>query len=218
MKQILLYGATGKTGEWVLQYALEKGIEVNALVRNPSKLHNDSELLHIFEGTPYNIENVRTAIEGCDAVISTLGNSRTSAKPFQDSRGPVDLMSKSIQNTIKVMDEIGLKRIAIVSFVGAGDSLKFTPTLMKWIFTRSFFKIIREDHTNQEKSLEQSDLDWTIVRPVALSNSDQLADLHIQDNENLLSFRVSRKAVGKFLVDCLDNEEFYHKHLMLCEK
>ncbi len=50
MKHILLYGATGKTGGWVLQYALEKGIEVNALVRNPAKLHNDSELVHVFEG------------------------------------------------------------------------------------------------------------------------------------------------------------------------
>ncbi len=125
--------------------------------------------------TPYNIENVRTAIDGCDAVISTLGNSRTSPKQSQDSRGPVDLMTKSIQNTAQVMDEIGLKRIVIISFVGAGDSLKFTPPLMKWIFTRSFFKIIREDHTNQEKALEQSDLAWTIVRPVALSNSDQFS-------------------------------------------
>ena len=38
MKHILLYGATGKTGGWVLQYALEKGIEVNALVRKPREV------------------------------------------------------------------------------------------------------------------------------------------------------------------------------------
>ena len=38
MKRILLYGATGRTGSLVLNYALGWGYAVTTLVRNPDKL------------------------------------------------------------------------------------------------------------------------------------------------------------------------------------
>jgi putative NADH-flavin reductase len=218
MKKILLYGATGRTGSKVLQYAIQKGYQITALVRNPEKVHFSSEMLKLIQGNPYNIEDVRSAIVDCEAVISTLGNNRTSTKPSQDSKGPVDLMAKSIQNTVQIMNEIGIKRIVIQTSAGTGESIKYVPGIMRWIFNRSFFKIIQSDQFNQEQALRQSDLDWTIVRPFRLTNSEQLKELHIHYEAPVASNQISRLQVAKFLVDCLENEEFYHKSPMLCEK
>ena len=72
MKRILLYGATGRTGGLVLTYALQQGYAVTALVRNPAKLTARSDHLTVIEGLPTSIEDVRNAMRGCDAVISTL--------------------------------------------------------------------------------------------------------------------------------------------------
>ena len=61
------------------------------------------------------------------------------------------------------------------------------------------------DHQRQEELLTASDLNYTIVRPVGLSNQKSLQlvrqSLNGIPKPNLL---ISRMAVGKFLVDALE--------------
>ena len=74
-KHILLLGATGHTGRWVLHHALEQGKEVVAIVRNPSKL--DQNLIshprfHLVKGSftdPSTIEHVFTEFRRIQIVI-----------------------------------------------------------------------------------------------------------------------------------------------------
>lgn len=77
---ILLLGATGRTGKHALAYALEKGHQVSILVRNPERIAPQPNLL-IFEGDPANRIDLQRAMEGCRAVISVLNISRTSDFP-----------------------------------------------------------------------------------------------------------------------------------------
>ncbi len=49
MKGILIYGATGRTGKLALEYAIEQGYEVTALVRNPDKISLQSERLTVIK-------------------------------------------------------------------------------------------------------------------------------------------------------------------------
>ena len=72
MEKILLFGATGRTGSIILQYALTKGYAVTALVRNPGKLTVKHDHLSVIQGLPTDFDDVRQAMIGCDAVISTL--------------------------------------------------------------------------------------------------------------------------------------------------
>lgn len=41
--KIIVFGATGRVGQHVLKQALEKGYEVTAFVRTPSKLEMNDE-------------------------------------------------------------------------------------------------------------------------------------------------------------------------------
>ena len=77
--KILLFGATGRTGKLILQKAIKEGHEVTAIVRTPSKLNGLGS--KIVEGTPYDKETVKKAIDNCEVVISTLNVSRTSDSP-----------------------------------------------------------------------------------------------------------------------------------------
>lgn len=127
MKRILLYGATGRTGSLVLKYAMEKGYEVTALVRNPDKINEKSAKLKIVKGSPANFDDVKMAMQGCDAVISTLaGLSESDIITFKKVI-PTHLMKTAMQNTVKSMSLAGIKKVAVLTSLGVGDSTLLRP-------------------------------------------------------------------------------------------
>jgi uncharacterized protein YbjT (DUF2867 family) len=70
---LLVLGATGGTGRLVVEQALAAGHTVTALVRSPEKLSTSQPNLHVVTGSATDREYVARAMEGADAVISTLG-------------------------------------------------------------------------------------------------------------------------------------------------
>jgi uncharacterized protein YbjT (DUF2867 family) len=218
LKHILIFGATGRTGQLVLKFALEKGYKVTALVRNPDKIDLKSYLLTVVKGSPTNIEDVSAAIVGCDAVISLL-----SALPEKQSFSFIKTdaphtLENSIANALNVMKANRLKRIMILSSIGAGDSYRYAPWFMKVMFKITNFKIVFADHNAQEKLVQQAGLDWTIARPVALNNQDALGKLIVTYDSRPKPFKMSRKQLAKFFIDNLYNEDYYLKAPVLSER
>ena len=72
-KHLLVLGATGATGQLVVSQALAAGHSVTALVRSPEKITTTHPNLTVVKGQPTDPQDVRRAIAGTDAVISTLG-------------------------------------------------------------------------------------------------------------------------------------------------
>lgn len=216
-KRILIFGATGSTGREATSYALEKGYHVVALVRNPEKLDIQSEQVTVIKGLPTNIQDVRTAMQGCDAVVSLL-----SALPEKDSFSlkkitPPHTLEKSLSNAIAVMKEYNIKRVMTLSSIGAGNSFRYAPWYMRCMIRITNFKIVFADHGAQEKLLENSGLDWTIARPVALNNNESMGKLIIDYLSTPKHFKISRKQLAKFFIDNLDTTTFNQKTPILSE-
>jgi len=72
MKLVVL-GANGRTGRLVVEQALAAGHNVTALVRSPEKLTIRNSGLRIVAGGATDAADVARALEGGDAVLSTLG-------------------------------------------------------------------------------------------------------------------------------------------------
>lgn len=76
---VLLVGATGRTGQRVLEQLLARGVSVRAIVRSPRKLPanatNDPRLT-VVEASLLSLgdEELQRHLRGCDAVISCLGH------------------------------------------------------------------------------------------------------------------------------------------------
>ena len=217
MKTILLLGATGRTGLRVLDYALSKGYHIRALVRDPSKFVQIPDNLQLIQGTPVNMNDVRKAAAGCDAVLSSLNNPRKSESLWAKPINSPTLMTDSIHNTVMVMHEMDIRRIIVQTGAGAGDSFAGMPLFMKGLIRFTGLKYVYADHDGQEKVLKESDLDWTIVRPVGLTDKDEVKELAIAKGDKHTSF-ISRKAVAKFMIDCLENAEFIRKAPIVSEK
>ena len=75
-KKIAVIGGTGKAGKYLINQLINQGYHIKALTRNPEKLRHDSSLIEKVTGDARNFETVFTLLQGCDAVISTIGPSK----------------------------------------------------------------------------------------------------------------------------------------------
>jgi putative NADH-flavin reductase len=205
--KILILGITGRTGSLVAEEAIKRGYKVVGIAREGSRVTvKDAEIL---TGSPYNFDIIRKAVNGCDAVISTLSTFPRSAGLFGKIKSPLDLMSVSIRNAVRAMKEKEIKRIVVMSALGVGDSAKEIPAFFSFIIRISNIKHAYADHDLQEKVLENSNLDWTVVRPVGLTDkNDNLSILYNLKGVGKIKPWISRNAVAHFMLDCIEESKF----------
>lgn len=217
--KILLLGATGRTGRHVLTEALKRGYEVHALVRDPSKVKVQSIGLVLFTGNPENKMALAKAIQGCDAVISTLNISRTSDFPWAGLRTPVNFLENMLGHLIVLMNDEQIKRLILTSAWGVGDSRKEIPGWFKWFIDNSNVGKAYSQHEVQERMLEASELDWTAVRPVGLTNSNKVKELIVSDQGRPKPrLTISRKHTAEFMLNCLEEASYIRATPVISEK
>lgn len=205
--KILILGISGRTGKLVASEALRRGHNVVGIARNPEVLNlNNSEIIR---GTPYDFDTVRTALVGCNAVISVLSSLSKSDGLFRKIKTPLDIMSVSMKNTIRAMKEKNIQRIVVMTALGVGDSAKEIPVLFRFMMRMTNIKYSYIDHDAQEKVLEESNLNWTVVRPVMLTDkSDNISILYNIKGVGKIGSSISRQAVANFMIDCIEKEQF----------
>ncbi len=154
---ILLLGATGRTGLQVMHQALARGHSIVALVRSPGKISQTSPSLKIVKGNPLDADEIANALPGCEAVVSALGGQTPGART---------LLGDCAKSTVAVMQREHVRRIVVVS-----SALLFPNVGLLGSFLRRFvLSNAMADAREMERVIKASDLDWTIVRPVRLTN------------------------------------------------
>ena len=213
--KILLLGATGRTGKLVLQKALNKGYHVTCLARNSNRIPKQDRLT-IVEGNPTNEMDLANAMQGCDAVINVLNISRTSDIPWARLRTPKNYLSEVMSCLIPIAETHQLKRMAICSAWGAAETKNDIPFWFRWFIDNSNIGVAYRDHERQEEMLQATKLNWTIVRPVGLTNSKKKE--HIRETfENSLkpNLFISRSSVADYLIDSLTRDELINKKVVI---
>jgi putative NADH-flavin reductase len=164
MKKIAMFGATGKTGSLFIEKAIKQGYVIKALVRNPEKLGSERPALHIIKGDVLNAEDVMRTVEDTDVVVSLFGHVKGS---------PEWVQTNGTENIIKAMKHHSVRRI--ISLSGGGlpfpekDQPKFADKLIRGIMKIAVPKVLN-DAIQHHKVLQESGLDWVIVRGPRLSN------------------------------------------------
>ena len=156
--KIIVFGATGGVGQLVVQQAVEEGFEVTAFVRTPSKLMAAEGQVNIIQGNALNQAEVSAAIAGHDAVVSCLGSSQGMKKSTE-----LQEMAKCIVDGMKAHQ---VKRIVYTASAGIdkeipGISGKLVMGMLKNALT---------DHRAAVDYIEAHDLNYTIARPMGLTN------------------------------------------------
>lgn len=217
--QILILGATGRTGRFLVEEAVKRGYAINVLLRDKSKLNVNSNSITVFRGIPTDINALLPAMQGCEAILSTLNISRTSDFPWAPLRTPKDFLSTGMENIIKAANQFQIKRIIITTAWGVGETKKEVPFWFRLLIDKSNIAYPYRDHELQEELLNNSSLNWTTIRPVGLTNA-------LNKKEVLVSFNnsprprliISRQNVARFMLNVLKNDLYIKQSPTVSEK
>lgn len=215
---ILILGPTGRLGRLLVEEALRRGHQVSVVVSHEYRLKTDPKLLNVYEGTPLNKYTLAQAMKGCDAILSALNISRTSDFPWADLRTSVDFLSLSMKNVLEASAENHVKRIIISTAWGVAETRDDIPWWFRWLIDHSNIRYPYADHERQAKLLKASDMDWTIVRPVWLTDSPKDEGIKVTlNNEPKPSLTISRINVARFMLNVLE-QELYIRELPVISK
>ena len=185
-KNLIIFGATGKTGRQLVQQGLDNGHHITAFVRDPAKLDVTHADLDVVKGDIHDAASVEQAIKSkpFDAAISALGIY---------IKEPVTPVADGTKNIIDALSLHGPKRFIVVSSLGAGDSKGEGNWFVSYVQKR-FLKHVLNDKDWQERHLIKSDLDWTVIRPPQLTDEP---DIHKDRMKWVGPLRSGKSAVWK---------------------
>jgi putative NADH-flavin reductase len=210
MKKIIVFGATGGTGKFVVEQALEAGCQVTVIVRNPDDFTLTNENLEIIKGDVLQPITFEEAVKGKDAIISCLGSNR---------KEPTTVYSQGITNIDTAMGKAGIKRIVCISAVAVivpSKSSFMIKFIVKNILQR-LFKYIYADMLLMETVLSKSDLDWTVIRAPRLTNNKRTRKYRIAINEHLSKpSSISRADLADYIVTHLSDEKTFKAKVEVC--
>ncbi|MCC3332806.1 NAD(P)-dependent oxidoreductase [Nocardia abscessus] len=176
--RLVVFGANGPTGRLLSSQALTAGHDVVAVTRRPSQFPLEHERLTTLEGDVFSLPSVEAAVNGGDAVLSTLG------VPF--SKQPITTYSAGAANMVAAMRKHGIRRLAVVSSSAvapqpyADAGFLFNRVLQPYI-TRVMGRTLYDDMRAMESLLTATELDWTIVRPSGLYTSPTVTDYTVAE-------------------------------------
>jgi uncharacterized protein YbjT (DUF2867 family) len=226
--KIAVLGATGRTGQVIVEQALAAKHEVTALVRRPEGLSIRNERLNVIIGDARDASVIEKLVEGKDGIISSLGlpaSGTTRAEVSNDQR--VDVCVASTELLFATMPKYGVKRIVLMSTHGAGASQDGSP-YVNWLRELVGERVKDKDSMEAFIAASNADVEWTVIRNPRIYEGSigQKYDVYekiILDRSSKITYAdlsyftlseiTSPKHIGQFLTitEPLDNEEFMVK-------
>jgi uncharacterized protein YbjT (DUF2867 family) len=202
--KLVIFGATGTVGRQVVEQALEQGHTVIAFARNLTKLDIQHPHLGFAQGDVMDASAVEQAIRGQDAVVCVLG----AGKQLKST-----IRSEGTRQIIQAMEKVGIRRLICLSTLGTGDSWGNLDFYWKYIMFGFILRQVFADHERQEALVRNSNLDWTIVRPGALTDGPLTGQYRhsFPSSDRNIALQVSRADVADFILKQLSDQSSLHQ-------
>jgi len=205
--KVVIFGATGGTGRQLIEQALAQGHIVTAFDRSLAGFTIEHPNLTLVQGDVFNQEQVDAAVAGQDAVICVLGVRPTVQAP---------VCSTGTEHIVAAMQKAGVKRFICQSaFVVA--ALDGERREVPWVLpiALSFSpktKTMFADKVRQEQIVQQSELDWIIVRPARLTDGPKTGAYKSGAPMSIgLNSKITRADVADFILKQVSDNSYLHK-------
>jgi putative NADH-flavin reductase len=202
--KIAIFGGTGRTGQHLVQQALEKGHQVVVLARNPAKLTLKNPGLSIVQGDVKDVKAVEQTITGVDAVFSVLGPT---------SNEPTFEVSQGMTNILSAMKKQSVRRLVISAGAGVGDP-NDAPKLFNHVMNfllKVMAKNVLADMTKVVEMVRSSDLDWTVVRLPMLTDNPKTGSIKVGYVGKGMGSRIARGDIADFMLAQLSDKTYIRK-------
>jgi uncharacterized protein YbjT (DUF2867 family) len=191
-RRIAVSGASGKTGWRVVQEAIGRGLAVRALLRPGSAEPEGLKGAQIVRLELSDAPALEAALRDCEALVIATG-----ARPSIDLLGPLKVDALAIRSQIEACQAAGVKRVVLVTALCSG----------RLLHPLNLFGLILVWKGLGERWLAESGLDWTVVRPGGLKESEQGIEregIVFSGAGGQEGGSLSRRLVARVCLDALD--------------
>ncbi|WP_373100237.1 MULTISPECIES: NAD(P)H-binding protein [Pasteurellaceae] len=181
MKNILMLGASGSLAKQVIPVLLHHPeYHLTLFVRHADSVRQFAgERVQIVEGDVLNIAQLTAVMRGQNVVYAGLsGNLKTMA-----------------HNIVQAMQENNVKRLIFISSMGIYGE------------TGENHGAILVPYRESAAVIEQSDLDFTVLRPAWFTNGSEVDYALTYKGETFKGHSVSRKSIADFILKLVQNEQ-----------
>lgn len=194
--KLVVLGANGRTGKLVVKAALDRGMDITAVVRSADKKpRNFHNRLHYVVGDPCNAAFLKGILKDQDIVISSLGGRLP-------THAATSIYYRSADAIVDATLEMGQKRVLVTS-----TALLFPPKKLMEKVLRFLVPNVVRSATRMEQILAESDLDWTVARCGFLNDENVSAYRAEAGSLPHNGSSVSRLALAHFLLDAIDRAD-----------
>lgn len=198
---LLIFGATGDTGRELIKQAIAQGHTVTGFSRHADDLKAEFPQLQTVQGDVSDMAAVEKAVQGQDAVLSTLGSSSLKRDPD---------LTNGVKNIVSAMEQHDVRRFVYQSSLGVGDSRKRVGFLIRYIIIPLVLRNAIADHEDKERIIQESNLDWVIVRPAGLRNKPRTGEYRTGEDIEF-GARISRADVADFMLKQVTDDTYLKK-------
>ena len=202
MKLVVL-GATGGTGMELVRESLKRGHSVTAFVRNAARLHEFRGRIRIEEGDPLDRGALAKVLENHDAVLSGFGPRVPIAK------SDTHLLEQFAAVLTGAMQDASVRRLVIISTAFLFKDSIVPPT---YLLGKLLFPSVVTDSAALEKTVQESAVEWTIVRPPQLTDGPMTGSYRERIGHlPRLGFKISRGDVAHYFVKAIEKDDVVRK-------
>ncbi len=218
--KVLVVGASGATGQLVVDQLLSRGVEVVAIVRSLEALP-DSPNLHKVQAAVHRLttSEMATHLQGCSAVVSCLGHNLTFKGIFGQPRLLVTDTLQSICRAIKANATGAAVKVILMNTTGNSnrDIPEIPPLSQRMVI--AILRRLLPPHVDNENAADflrtqigqdDKDIEWVAVRPDALTDESEVSEYHVHAspirNAIFDSGATSRINVGHFMAELILDE------------
>ncbi|QWF16977.1 NAD(P)-dependent oxidoreductase [Lysobacter capsici] len=199
--KVTIFGATGKTGNYLIDEGLKRGFEVTVFARSGSAFEHP--MVRIVRGELTDAALLGQAIRGSDAVLSALGPT----SPQHPKGLPITAATQAI---VAAMKQENVKRLIAVSTGTAPDpddgfdwKVRLQALMVKVLLPSSYRDII-----GLAGAIRASQLDWTMVRVALLTSRPATRRLTVgMYGHARHSMTVSREDMAIFMFNQISSRE-----------
>lgn len=205
--KIAIFGATGIVGSAITREALAQGHEVTVLTRDKTRVNISSDRLTVIEGDVTDRPTVRKMLKGQDAVIQSLGIGG------KGDGSTTTFVSDANSLIMEEMINMNVQRFIAISVIGAGNSLRFLPWIYRKTmpFVMKWFQAIIDDKNRMEPMIENSGLDWTIVRCTTVRDKQPKGRVTASLDGKGLKYSITAPDMARFVVNQISDNRFLKK-------
>ncbi|WP_340112599.1 SDR family oxidoreductase [Maribellus mangrovi] len=198
--KVLIIGANGKIGR-----ILSERLSTSEKYKPTTFIRKEEQRAYFEEiGVPVIIESLESSeevigkvVKGFDAIVFTAGSG---GKTGFDKTLEIDL--DGAVKAIHAAENHQVKRFVMVSAARADDRSYWNQSSIKPYYIAKHYA---------DKELTRSELDYTILRPVRLTDEYEARKVKMTNDPSQLEREIPRTAVAEIIMAVLENEATFRK-------